>query len=290
VPRLAFLTLDQREGYVIDDALAAEVLGRRGWTVTEVPWRRLGDPRAWDAVVIRTPWDYHHHIDEFLACVDAIEAAGVPLGNSAGVVRWNAVKTYLRELEGRGVPIVPTVWGQGLDPGGVAALAERLGVEEGVLKPVVGANAGDTFRVRRGVDPAEAGAIAERYPAGRGWMAQPFVRSVLDAGEVSLFAFGGRWSHAVRKVPKAGDFRVQEDHGGTILPLAPDAELLAAGERVLAALGPPPLQARVDLVRLDDGQWALMELELIEPALYFRVVPGSAEAFADAVERWLQVG
>ncbi len=107
----------------------------------------------------------------------------------------------------------------------------------------------------------------------------------LDEGEYSVFYFDGSYSHAIVKRPKTGDFRVQEEHGGLIAGIEPDAALRHAADRVMAALDEAPLQARVDLVHLDDGSLALMELEAIEPSLYFRTHPQAAEHFADALAR-----
>jgi len=281
--RLCFLTLEDRSNFVIDDALAIDELARRGVTVDEVPWRREVDWQAYAGVVIRTPWDYQRDLPGFLAKLDTIAARGVPLANSPALVRWNAFKTYLGELGARGVPIVPTTYGRGISAGELRALPARLGVAECVIKPVVGANADDTYRVTAKVD---AEPIAARY-VDRAWMAQPFVDAVVDEGEHSLFYFGGELSHAIRKVPKPGDFRVQEEHGGEIIAQEPTAELIAAASRVIAALDAPPLQARVDLVRLPDGSLALMELEAIEPSLYFRMHPRAPANFADAIARWL---
>jgi hypothetical protein len=285
VPRLALLTLEERHAYVIDDALAMAELRRRGHVVEEVPWKREGGWGAFDGVIIRTTWDYHRQVDAFLAALERI-AAAVPLANPVALVRWNARKTYLRELASRGVRTVPTVWGEGLDAAQVRALASALGVERCVLKPVVSANAEDTFRVDAALSADALERIAARYP-GRGWMAQPYVGSIATEGEASLFYFSGQYSHAARKVPKVGDFRVQEEHGGDISGFEPSAAHFAAAETALASLAAPPLQARVDLVRLDDGTLALMELELIEPSLYFRTHPDAPAHFADAVERWL---
>lgn len=287
--RLALLTLEERHAFVIDDALAVVELRRRGHAVEEVPWRRAADWGAFDGVIIRTTWDYHRAVDEFLVALDGIARAGTRLANPLGLVRWNARKTYLKDLAARGVPTVPTVWGEGLDAAAVRALPERLGCAECVLKPVVSANAEDTFRLTPALPLEEAVEISARY-ARRAWMAQPFIHSILREGERSLFYFGGAYSHAASKVPRAGDFRVQEEHGGTIAGFEPAAELRDAGEAVLRALEVVPLQARVDLVRLEGGAWALMELELIEPSLYFRTHPAAPAHFADAVERWLGGG
>jgi glutathione synthase/RimK-type ligase-like ATP-grasp enzyme len=288
VRRLAFLTLEDRAGFVIDDALAIAALARRGCAVDEVPWRRR-DVRwtDYDGVVVRTTWDYQRDLDGFYAALDAIAATGVPLANDLPTIRWNARKTYLQELAARGVATVPTTWGTGTSRAALRALCDAHGPHGAVLKPVVGANADDTFRLRARTPDATLDAIVATF-AGRAWMAQPFVARVLDEGEFSLFYFGGALSHAIVKRPKRGDFRVQEEHGGHIAATPVTGELRAAAEQVMAALPTTPLQARVDLVRRDDGALALMELEAIEPSLYFRTDDGAADRFADALAAWLR--
>ena len=285
--RIAFLTLEDRADFVIDDALAIAELERRSIRVDEVPWRRAGtDWRAYAGVIVRTTWDYQHDLTGFFARLDEIEAAGVPLANPATLARWNARKTYLADLSARGVPTVPTRLGRGLTVEQLRALPDAIGADEVVVKPVVGANADDTYRVARDAPGDRLAAIASRYP-DREWMAQPFLTAILGEGELSTFHFAGRLSHAIVKRPKPGDFRVQEEHGGLIEPWSADRDAVRVAESALAALERPPLQARVDLVRLGDGSLARMELELIEPSLYFRMHPAAPRNFADAVEAWL---
>ncbi len=274
--RFAFLTLEERGSFVMDDALAIEELAGRGCQVDEVPWTRAA---AWDryaCVVVRTTWDYQRDCPGFLRTLERI-AAATALWNPVDVIRWNIEKTYLRELAARGVAVVPTTFGHG--PPGEALRARR---GRHVIKPVVSANADHTFVIDDGGDQAARADLAATF-AARAWMLQPFVSSVASEGEHSLFYFAGRYSHAVVKRPKPGDFRVQEEHGGQITAEEPAGDLRAAADGVLAALERPLLQARIDLVRLDDGSPALMELELIEPSLYFRMDPGAAARFADAL-------
>ena len=283
--RIALLTLEDRTGYFIDDALAIDELRSRGHEVDEVPWSRPDpDWSPYALVVVRTPWDYTERPGAFVDVLAGIEASGVPLENRRSVVAWNLHKSYLRELEARGVPIVPTTWGRGADSLR-AFRAQASGTF--VVKPVIGANARDTFVI----DALTGGATMERVAstyASREWMAQPFVRSVVEEGEHSLIYFAGALSHAIVKAPAPGDFRVQEEHGGLIRPIEPPADLRAAAERVLLCLPEGLLQARIDLVRLDDGTPALMEAELIEPSLYFRMHPDAPRNFADAVEARLR--
>ncbi len=285
--RIALLTLEDRPGYVIDDGLAADALRQRGFDVAELPWSDTSiDWSSWDLVIVRSTWDYHLRPDEFLDTLARIEASGARLENPRALIIWNLDKRYLRDLEARDVPIVPSIWGEGGTADTFTALFDALGSEEIVVKPVVSANALDTFRLRAPLASDALDTLTQTF-TGRPWFAQPFVQSVLDEGEISAFYFGGQLSHAVRKVPKAGDFRVQEDHGGDITPLAVTGELRAATDRVMRAITPAPFQARVDLVRLDDGTLAVMELEMIEPSLYFRKSADAPANFARAVEALL---
>jgi len=283
----AFLTMDSLQGFVSDDELAWEPLRELGWEVTAVSWRRRDvDWSRFAAVVIRTTWDYHLDADTFLQVLESIDGSGARLANPLPLVRWNAKKTYLRDLSSRGLPVVPTVWGVSPSAGGIHRLCDELGSEEIVIKPVISATAHDTYRVGRRQGPDVAAEIAAVF-SEREYMAQPFVASIVDEGEHSLFYFGGEYSHAVRKTPKPEDFRVQEEHGGLIVPVGPPAGLIALGRRCLAALDHSTLYARVDLVRLPAGDYALMELELIEPSLYFRMDSGAARRFARALDAWM---
>jgi glutathione synthase/RimK-type ligase-like ATP-grasp enzyme len=274
--------MDCLDGFVTDDDLAYAPLSALGWEVQLVPWRQ---PVAWDeldVVVIRSTWDYQQAPAAFLAVLEQIQRSRACLENSLPLVRWNMEKTYLRDLQRRGVCIVPTVWGSDLGPVNEQAILARLGADEVVLKPVVGANADHTYRLRRG---AAGWGEAAAALTPRGYLAQPFVPSVVAEGEYSLFYFGGALSHAVLKTPRSEDFRVQEEHGGTIRAVAASPDLESAGGRVMAALGQVPLYARVDIVRLEDGAFGLMELELIEPSLYLRMDPGAPERFARALDQ-----
>ena len=278
----AFLTLESRDGWVMDDDLAQEPLRALGWEVSTVPWSRPGmDWSRFEAVVIRSTWDYWKRFDEFLATLERIVRSGARLANPLETVRWNLRKTYLRDLEASGLPVVPTLWETDPDADRIRRLFDDLETDEIVLKPVVSASAHDTFRLHRDSDVSE---VVELF-AGREVMAQPFLGSIVEEGEYSLFYFGGELSHTILKSPKEEDFRVQEEHGGFIREADPPASLPDLGRRIVEALPVQPLYARVDLVRHGSG-FVLMELELVEPSLYFRIVPGSAGRFARAFAAW----
>ena len=145
-----------------------------------------------------------------------------------------------------------------------------------IIKPSISATAFNTFRL------ADFSGSLEVF-ADESYLVQPFVSSVIENGEFSLFFFNGEFSHSVQKTPKSGDFRVQEDFGGQIVGITPSVEMLDLGESVIAVLNERPLYARVDFVLGNDGKFRVMELELIEPALYFRCVEESANRFAKAL-------
>lgn len=284
--RCAFLSTDDLEDFVVYDELTYPAFAELGVEVEAVPWRAAVDWSRFELVVIRSPWDYQDDVDRFLDVLARIDGV-TRLENPLDVVRWNVRKDYLRDLERRGVPIVPTLWrdaGAPLD----SSLFDELDAERVVIKPLVSGNADHTY-------PVDAAALAARRReleaifALRPFLVQPFMPSVVDEGEYSLFYFGGEYSHALLKKPAEGDFRVQEEHGGRLRAIRPEPILRAAAERVLAALDRTLLYARVDLVRgrhppgnSEAGDFRLMELELIEPSLYFLFDPASPERFAQA--------
>jgi hypothetical protein len=282
VRRVAFLTLHDPAGFVIDDELAVLPLARRGFKVETIPWDRAGvDWSQYALVVIRSTWDYQHNAEVFLRVLETIERLGVRLENGSEIVRWNMQKTYLRDLAARGIETVPTFWREGLRRGDLVPLFEELRSSQAVIKPVMGANAQGAWRL----DAERARELAseiEAYFAGRPLMIQPFERGVIDEGEFSMIYLNGTHSHSVLKTPKRGDFRVQEEHGSEIRIVTPDPALLAAGDAAIAAVGQKLLYARADLVRSGDT-FRVMELELVEPSLYLRIDAGASDRFADAI-------
>lgn len=272
--------MDDLTGYVADDDLAIEPLRALGWEVSTVSWRDTNaDWNDFDVVVIRTTWDYHYAPDEFLNVLEKIDASPARLENALTTVRWNLDKTYLRDLEEKGINIVPTVWANGaFSADDLEKWKTGLNADELIVKPTVSATARDTFRIR------SFDAAVSNVFNGRNFMIQPFMRSVVEEGEFSLFYFNGEYSHTILKRPKTDDFRVQEDHGGIISEAEPETAMLTAAQQINDTIEPLPLYSRIDLVR-HNGDFALMELELIEPALYFRMNDRSPVLFAEQFDR-----
>ena len=281
--RCAFLTMQDTRGFYIYDYLAHAPLGRLGWNVEEVPW---DDPHIdWDqfeVVVIRSPWDYQKKPHEFVRVLETIDRGNARLFNPLDICLWNMNKVYLRDLVARGVATIPTIWLDRLESNSFHQLFSELQSERIVVKPTVGANADDTFVLS--LHGSENRGEALSVFANKPLMVQPFVEAIVSEGEYSLFYFGGEFSHAIQKIPKQNDFRVQEEHGGIISSVIASEDLQSAGRLAIDAIGQPLLYARADFVRFQDGL-ALMELELIEPSLYFAFDDKSPERFASALNR-----
>jgi hypothetical protein len=278
-----FLSMDSLAGYVSDDELAIEPLQKLGWNVKTISWRdKTVDWNDFEAVVIRTPWDYQREPETFLQVLREIDSSKARLENSLEIVERNLSKLYLRELESEGIRIVPTIWGEGkIDETLFQSWLKYFGTHEIVIKPIVSATAEFTYRLKN-----FAPELSEIF-AAREFMIQPFMPNITSEGEFSLFYFGGIYSHAILKTPKSKDFRVQEEHGGIIRPAAPEEKLLNAARKVFEFIEPLPLYARIDFVRDAAGDFALMELELIEPALYFRMDEAAPEHFARVFNDWM---
>lgn len=280
--RVALLTPAAHNQYVrawggAFERLAAALTGA-GLTVEALEWPRALESEA-DAVLPLLAWGYHQDAADWLALLDALDARGARVVNGVEVLRWNTTKTYLAALEAAGVPTVPTVFADRVDDAVVTGARARLGGGTVVVKPQVSAGSHETVKLAPG-EPLVGG------PAGAA-MIQPFLPSVSGEGEISLLYFDGVFSHAIGKVAKEGDFRVQPQFGSTIGPISPPPGALEVAERVLAATPWPLTYGRIDLIRHPDGSLRVMELEAIEPDLFLEHAPEAGARFAAAVKRAL---
>lgn len=279
--RLALATSADFPNLHDDDRVVLPALRERGFEPEAVQWDADVDWSRYDRIVIRSIWDYFRRFDEFGAWLDRLDQMGAPVLNPVRTLRWNSDKRYLRQLTERGLPTVETVWisrGERLD---LPALFAVRGWQEAVVKPSVSGGGWRTFRVRR--DQAESAQAEVDALAQQGdVMVQPFVREILDEGERSLVYFNRFFSHAMQKRPKAGEFLVQLEHGGTIERFEPAGDLRDLAERALGEIEGPLLYGRVDVVRFQ-GRWAIGEVEVVEPMLYFRFAPDAAARFASAL-------
>ena len=265
--------------------LLVAALTRRGIAAELVPWDSAQPWASYRLVVVRTPWDYFARLEEFLGWARRTSAL-TDFVNPFPVIEWNAHKAYLRELASVGVATVPTLW---LARGAVDAatrLRER-GWDEVVVKPAVSIGAIGALRSRAS-EPACLRHVEQLVTEGD-VMIQPFVPSVAALGEVSLIYFGGVFSHAIRKQPAPGDFRVQDMYGGTVHAHAPSSAEHALAAQALACVPSPTAYARIDLIEFDHKP-ALMEIELIEPELFLGAYELAADRFADVLQKRCAAG
>ncbi|MEH6488364.1 hypothetical protein [Hyphomonas oceanitis] len=252
----------------------------KGMSVVDVAW---DDPDAdwgsFGAAIIGTTWDYWDRIDQFLNTLEAI-GKRTRLFNSADMVRWNSRKTYLKDLEAKGANLIPTLWLDKVTPDTASGAFDVLGSDDLVFKRQIGAGARDQFRLKRG----------ETIPAvAHPMMVQPFLNMIQTEGEISFIFIDGQFSHALIKRAADGDYRIQSEYGGQEEPIVPSSRDLAAAQAIIGTLDQTPLYGRVDMLRAENGQLLLMELELIEPYLYPIEGPELGKRMAAAIARQIRI-
>ncbi len=259
----------------------AGALATVGVAVEPTPWTdHVEDASGLTGYPLVLPlivWGYHRDHERWMQACATWAEAGVRMLNPATVIGWNSDKSYLGRLVEKGVAIPETVWVEGVTQDDVEAAFDRLGSDVIIVKPRVSGGAWKTLRLSRG----DRLSGAPEGPA----MIQPYLPSIETEGETSLLFFGGRLSHVVNKRPVAGEFRIQVQFGGqyVLLPEPPPAAL-ALAEKTLAAIDEDLLYARIDMAQGPDGEWLLMEAELIEPDFYLGSAPEGGRRFAEAVK------
>ncbi|WP_022700819.1 ATP-grasp domain-containing protein [Oceanicaulis alexandrii] len=246
-------------------------------------WDQPFDASVYDGFMVGTVWDYPPKLQHFLDTLDRLNEIA-PVYNSPALVRWNIEKTYLKALDEAGAPSIPTLWADKADADAIAAGFDRFGGDKIVVKPLVGGGAWRQALVKKG----EALPDADDLPLGA-CLIQPFLPGVPEEGEYSMIFFGGRFSHALNKRPKSGDYRVQSLYGATEVRWEPSEADLALAREVLnaarAITGEDEfLYARVDMVRGLTGGLVVMELEIIEPYLYPEQGPDMGAVFVEALK------
>ncbi len=285
--KIAYLTMEDMGDFVTDFHLSFEPIAKLGWKVETVAWRSDVDWNVFDAVYICTPWDYPEYLPQFLDVLANIESSRALLINDLALVNWTLEKTYLRDVEKRGSDIVPSTWYDNFESADPVDFFAGHRTNKVVIKPTVGANAKDMFVLSDPVDEELLQILRQTF-SERAFFIQPFIEAIQTEGEYSLFFLNGEYSHAILKTPKAGDFRVQEEHGADISAVQPPKALLETAHALFSTIEPLPTYGRGDWVRRSDGRYLLMELELIEPSLYLRTDSGAATRFAVALDQRFQ--
>lgn len=284
--KLAFLSMEKMEGFFTYDDLLIEPLKKFGWEVETVSWKNKNiNWRDYEVVIVRSTWDYQKSPKEFLQVLEEINSQ-TQLENKLEIIKWNMDKTYLRDLEIKGIKIVPSIWRDKFNSYEVSSFFDALKTNEIIIKPTISANADNTFRINKINLDSYISILDTTFKNGR-FVVQPFIKNIITEGEYSLFYFGGEYSHTILKTPKQNDFRVQEEHGGKLQLIQPEEEMKKEAEKILNVIEQDLLYARIDFVRTDKNDFALMELELIEPSLYFNMDSKSPDMFAQVFNKWM---
>lgn len=288
--KLAIITCHKLPTGVKDDESLLNALMEIGFDVKVVAWDMGLDWSEFSAGLIRSVWDYHERSDEFTSWLDHVSKE-ITIINAAEIINWNKNKIYLAELEEFGISIAPTIW---LNKDKVFNLTDELSqipAKKYFLKPVIGADSSGTLPFENN----EKGILKAEHHLNK-WlpkftmMIQPYLYSVESFGETSLIYFGGNYSHAVRKIPINGDYRVQDTFGAEDIPYTPNALELSLSKACLQFLEEKfkfICYARFDFLHDSDGAAYLNEAELIEPSLFFNHSPIAAKLLAKEIKKLL---
>ena len=284
--KCALLTISDLSNFQSYDNLIVKPFKNLGWECEFIPWD--SNSINWDdyeAVIIRSTWDYQQKEKLFFKTLQSIEASTATLYNSLDTVKWNINKRYLIELERKNISIIPTKFYDSFDFDIVSQLFSFFNENKLIIKPCVSANADDTFILEQNKMENLKSVLKNTF-SQKNFLVQPFIKNIKSEGEYSLIYFGNRLSHVLLKTPKNGDFRVQEEHGGSLKKInKPESSLIDFGNKVMQTIPYQCLYSRVDVVR-DGNNYLLMEVELIEPSLYFNMDPKSPQMFAKVFNKW----
>ncbi|WP_431134801.1 ATP-grasp domain-containing protein [Psychroserpens mesophilus] len=270
----------------VEDRLVYHALEELGLKTLRLAWDDMFfDWSSTTSVLFRTTWDYFDRFEEFSKWLETVSKQTTLL-NSEAIIRWNIDKHYLLDLQRKGIHIAESHF---IEQGAKVTLAQLhdiLNWKDTVLKPCISGAARHTYKL----NPENLKAYESTFQkliAAEAMMLQPFQHHIVSKGEVSMMVFNGQFSHAILKKAKAGDFRVQDDFGGSVHNYTPTLEEIEFAEASVKACDELPIYARVDIFEDNDGQIALSELELIEPELWFRHHPEAAKLLAKSIKNKL---
>ncbi len=286
-----YINTDKRDWYtlqvLLEDELVLDAVKRQGLKTTKKSW---SDPdfdwTSTQTVLFRTTWDYFERFDEFSPWLEQLEKQTHCI-NPVSIIRWNLDKRYLIELSSKQINCVETHLLPKSSSINLKDMMNKHQWEQAIVKPVVSGAARHTYRVTK-ENCEDITAKLSQLIKNEDFLIQPFQKSIIEHGEVSLMVMNGRYTHAVKKIAAQGDFRVQDDHGGTVHPYIPNEDEIAFAEAAIKACEPQPLYGRVDIIKDNHGKFAIMELELIEPELFFRFCRPATTELAIGIKQFLE--
>jgi len=267
-----------------EDNLVKNALEKTGLRVDRLSWDDNNfDWSTTKYVIFRTTWDYFDRFNEFSKWLNKVSKQ-TRLLNSEKIIRWNIDKHYLLDLKQKGIHIIPTIYIEKNSQITLQDLHQKNNWKETILKPCISGGARHTYKLNM-TNLKEHKNIFQELIKKEAMMLQPFQNSIVEKGELSLVIINGKFTHAVLKKAKKGDFRVQDDFGGTVYSYSPTSKEIAFAEKTVKACIEIPIYARVDITTDNDGKLALVELELIEPELWFRNYPMAANYLAKGIKK-----
>lgn len=267
-----------------EDDLVLKALEKEGLKAVKLSWDNPDfDWLSTKYALFRSTWDYVDRFDEFSKWLNIISRQ-TKLLNPEPLIRWNIDKHYLKDLENKGIHCAPSEFIEIGERISLKELYEAHNFNETVLKPVVSGGGRHTYKLQKDTLIHHEGIFRDLI-SKEAMMLQPFQYNIVDKGEISLILIDGTHTHSVLKIAKPGDFRVQDDFGGTVQQYNPSKEEIAFAEKVVHACNPKPIYARVDIFMDNDNHITLAELELIEPELWFRNNPSAANELAKAIKK-----
>ena len=251
------------------------VVGRLSWDDKNFDWSNTS------YILFRSTWDYFDRFDEFSDWLNRVSQK-TKLLNSEKIIRWNLDKHYLIDLEKKGIHTIPTYFIEKGSNTTLKKIHDENNWDTTILKPCISGGARHTYKLNLN-NLEEYENIFQELITNEAMMLQPFQNSIVEKGEISLMIINGKYTHAVLKKAKKGDFRVQDDWGGTVHANTPNHKEITFAEKAVKACIEMPIYARVDITTDNDGKLAIVELELIEPELWFRNYPKAASFLADGI-------
>ena len=267
---------------LLEDQLLQTALEEKGLRVIKKDWAdKHFDWTTTKYAIFRTIWDYFERFEEFFSWLEQTKNKTTFI-NSTEIIKWNIDKHYLQDLAKNGVNIAPALF---IEKGNIITLSqlfEKTNWSEAVIKPAISGAARHTYRITPN-NYIEYEEIFQKLISEECMLFQEFLNKIIIQGEISLILIGGRFTHAVKKIAKKGDFRVQDDHGGTVEEYTANKQEIIFAEHCLKSSPFTPMYARVDIVYDNSNKLSLSELELIEPELWFRNNPTSANLLAQEI-------
>jgi len=275
---------DYIQNILTEEGLLISALESHGLSVIRKDWADSNfDWSSTKCAIFRTTWDYFDRFKEFKHWLNKVEGQTLFI-NPISQIKWNMDKHYLRDLVNKGIRIIPTVYIKAGETKSLSSLIEETGWNEVILKPTIAGAARHTYKLDS-VNLSDHETVFSELIAKEDMMIQPFQNNIATQGEVSYMVMGGKFTHAILKKAKSGDFRVQDDFGGTVHNYEASKEEINFAEDVVNTCQPLPLYARVDVMWDNEDELAVSEVELIEPELWFREFPEAADILAGEVYR-----